>query len=29
MDGALVADTSAGGGLTMRLRLPLDGGGRP
>ena len=23
MDGALIADTSAGGGLTMRLRLPL------
>jgi two-component system sensor histidine kinase KdpD len=25
MDGALVADTSTGGGLTMRLRIPIAG----
>jgi two-component system, OmpR family, sensor histidine kinase KdpD len=25
MDGALIADASDGGGLTMRLRLPLAG----
>jgi two-component system sensor histidine kinase KdpD len=27
MDGALVADASSGGGLTMRLRIPLAGAG--
>jgi two-component system sensor histidine kinase KdpD len=29
MNGALVADTSPGGGLTMRLRLPLAGSAKP